>query len=467
MNPDPASDIPGEDEIYFKGTRLEFQENKLDSFSPMILVIALMTLGAQMFGYMEAELLNTYIDHVLNRDPIFIAIMVSSSAIMGLIFLFVFGIFSDNTRSRFGRRRPYLLFGGLVAGISMMFFAVSNNYWICFIIDVVLIGIASNSFYAAQRVLVPDLVELKYRGRVNGILSIMSVIGLILPVGLTLLANEFFTIPNPDPMETGSILTQQGHVVLLVIGGSFMAACGVIGFAFLKDSVPASKLPPRKTFQEEIQATFNWEELRKQKDFFKLIIANTIYMSGVNAVLSYLFNFIFSLGAETNELIVMLLIAAPVLIITMVMLGFLTDRIGRKQIIAPTILLSCVGFILVPFVVGDGKMNVVGFGFVLSLILIGIIGVLIPINTWSQDLLPDEKRGQFFGIFNIVNTVSQVIGSMSAGLVATLLKDVVANPYAWIFAIVPIFFIISIPIFASVKETLEDAATARDENQPD
>ena len=432
-----------------------------------ISIIAFLTLGAQLFGYMEAELLNTYIDHVLNLQPIFIAIMVSSSAVMGLIFLFVFGIFSDNTRSRFGRRRPYLLVGGVVAGVGLFLFGFSGNYLFCYLIDVVIIGIASNSFYAAQRSLVPDLVEVQYRGRVNSILSIMSVIGLIFPVVLTLLANEFFTIPDPESTTGGVLLTQFGHQILLSIGGGTIVVCGLIGFFFLKNSVSAGNLPPKKNFGTELRDTFNFSELKKHKEVFKLIIANTLYMAGVNAVMSYLFNFLFSLGLETTDLIIMLAIAAPGLFIAIMVLGRLTDKIGRKKIIPPTLIISSIGFFLVPFITGGTQINTVLFGLVLALILVGLIGVTVPLNTWTQDLLPEHKRGQFLGIFNIVNTVSQIIGSMSAGVVATLLTGIVARPYAWIFAIVPIFFLASLPIFLKVKETLKPKITTLGEIKRD
>ena len=39
---------------------------------------------------------------------------------MGLVSNLFLGIMSDNLRSRFGRRRPFLLLGGILAGISMI-----------------------------------------------------------------------------------------------------------------------------------------------------------------------------------------------------------------------------------------------------------------------------------------------------------------------------------------------------------
>ncbi len=416
-------------------------------------IMGIATLGASVFGYMESQLLNTYIDHVLRLDYIFISIMVSSSATMGLIFNFVFGVLSDNTRSRFGRRAPYLLLGGVVSGAALILFGFSKDYAWCFVLDVVVIGIASNAYYAAQRVYVPDLVDMEHRGRVNAIMSTMSIIGLILPVGLTLIADALFTVP--DPLNPGSkLVTQVGHIFLLTIGGLTIIVAAVLGFYFLKDNRSPEELPKKSTFMNELRKTFNFEELRRQKEFFKLILAMVLFMSGANAITSYLFNLIFKLGLTTLDLIIILGIAVPVMLVFISLLGRLTDRIGRKRIVPPTILASCAGFILVLVLIETGQLNAILLAIGFSLVLLGMVGIMVPLNTWSHDLLPEEKRGQFTGIYNIINTVSQIFGSMSVGIATTYFGTVFNNPLSWIFIIVPIFFVASIPFFMRVKETL-------------
>lgn len=432
----------------------ERKEYKYGAAFYVIILIAIMTAGAQFFGYMEGELLNTYISHVLRLDSIFVGIMVACSATMGLIFMFVFGVLSDNTRSRFGRRAPFLLLGGTGAGIGMILFGFSPNFFWCFILDVIIIGIFSNAFYAISRILVADQIELEYRGRVNSLVSILSAVGIVAPVLLTLLANESFTIPNPDPNAKGVFLTQEGHILLLSIGGIFIIICGIIGFLFIRDRISASELPPKKKFNDALRETFNIKELKNHREFFKLIIAMTIFMSGVSAMLSYLFIFIFSLGISTIELIQVFIIAAPILIVTIIILGITTDRIGRKPLILPTIIISSIGFFMILFITEAPELDLTLLGIAMGLILIGLLGVLVPMNTWSQDLLPEGRKAQFFGIFNIVNTVSQVIGVVTASIVTSSLVGVIANPVAGVFIVAPIFFIISIPFFLKVKETL-------------
>lgn len=433
---------------------IETKRYKYNLAPKVIFLIGLMALGASVFGYMESQFLNTYIRHVQRLTPIYVAVMVSSSAIMGLIFLFVFGIISDNTRSKYGRRRPYLLLGGVICGIAMIVFGFSPDYAWVYIIDVIIIGIASNAFYASQRVLIPDFVDLEYRGRVNAIIGYFTTIGFLLPTVLALVAEGIFGFPDPSE-SGGTFISQEGHIFLLTIGGITLLLCGIIGFLFIKEKKDASELPPKKKFMEELRITFNIQELKKHKEFLRLILAQTVFKSGVSAVASYAFIIIFSLGLGGLELGLVFGIAAPALFIAIWLLGKYTDKIGRKKTVISGILISSIGFFVIPFLT-LGEINIILFSMAFALVIVGLLGINAPTDTWAQDLLPEGKKAQFLGIFNIVNTVSQVIGATSGALVSTALIGVVQNPDIWIFLVVPFYSLLSIPLFLRVKETLTE-----------
>jgi len=427
----------------------------------IIILIGIVTFGAQTFGYLEAELLNTYITHVLELQYIYVGIMVACSAIMGLIFLFVWGIISDNTRSKYGRRRPYILLGGLVCGISLIVFGYSPNYLMVFLIDVIIIGIASNAYYAAQRVLIPDLIDIDYRGRINSRVNVFGLFGFLLPIILTFVANEIYTIPDPsDPTGEGLLLTQLGHQFLLIIGGIVTLTCAIIGFIFLKNTKKSiSDLPEKKKFMEEIRITFNLAELKNHREFFKLVIAQTIVYSGASVIIPYVFNFVLDLGLKTLDLAVVFGIAAPIMLVSIFLLGKSTDRIGRKKTMILMVTLTSPGFILVPLSTELGSsINIILLSIGFAAALIGMLALMIPMDVWAFDLLPEGRKGQFLGILNVRNTLSQVIGALSAGTLATILdlSGLVTRPIAWIFILVPFFFIGSIPLLRRIEETLKE-----------
>ena len=62
------------------------------------IIVGIILAGGTVFGYFEASFFNTYLDHILNLPYYYISIMVSLSAVMGLVMNLVWGIKSDNTR---------------------------------------------------------------------------------------------------------------------------------------------------------------------------------------------------------------------------------------------------------------------------------------------------------------------------------------------------------------------------------
>jgi MFS family permease len=411
-----------------------------------VILIGMLYIGDTIFFFFEQNYFNTYLDHVLFLPEIYISVMVALSATMGLIMMFVWGIFSDNTRSKYGRRRLYLLLG-IIAGIGMIFFGLSQNYYLCLILDVIIIGIASNAYLVAERALIPDTVDIEKRGRANGIINMVSYIGLLTGVAFLLLGNEIFGIPDPRPGATGTIIPQGGHFILLSIGGTIFSIISIVGFIFIKES-STHKLPEKKKFLQELKQTFNWKELKTQKEFFKMTLAYVVFKTGTGTVMSFLFIFIFDLGASTLDLLLIIGIAFPVVFVLTFSLGKIVDKHGRKKYLPLIIGIIGLGFFPIPFTMIGSSANIILLLIFFPFVLVGLLALVTPLNAWAQDLLPLDKRGKFTGILNIVETVSQIVGSITGGIVATIFG------IQWLFWLAPIFFFASIPLFLQVKETL-------------
>lgn len=423
-----------------------------------VFFIGITFIAAQLFGYVESQLFNSYLEHVILRDFILrwilIGTMVILSATAGLITQLVFGILSDNTRSRFGRRRPWLLSGGIIAGIAMIFFAFTFDYVTALILDVIVVAIGSNMYYIAQRAFIPDLVDVEHRGRANGIANILGVIGMLLGAVISLLILEWlFGVPGPGG---GTIITREGYILALSMGGLIFIITGIIGFIFIKER-KGSDLPPKKSFKQEFKEIFRIEEFKEHKEFHKLIVAITIYYSGISMILTFLFIFIFSLNLSLITLLLAIVIAGPSLFAVTYLLGHYADRFGRKKFLIPTILISCLGFVILPFVLLSPPtiFTFPVLTFALALVFTALLGIETPLNAFYQDLLPEATRGKYLGLYNIVRTASQIIGTGAGMFIATFFNILFPGfgLYA-LFLFAPVFFIGSIPIFLTVKETL-------------
>lgn len=409
------------------------------------ILIGILFTADSLFMFFEQNFFNIYLVHVLKLTELHISLMVSLSAIMGLIFQLSWGIISDNTRSKFGRRRPYLLIGGLIAGVAGILYAFSPNYFWALFLDVVIIGIFANAYFSAEKSLIPDTIDIEYRGRANGIITALGNIGILVAVALFLVVNEFFTIPNPS--GEGTILTQGGYIFVLSIGGGFFIIAGVLGFIFIKEKSIA-ELPAKKSFFSEVKEMIDINELKKQKEFLKITFAYLIFQTGIATIMPFLFLYIFSLGLTTLQLLIGIAIGFPILILATMMLGKISDKYGRKKYVPLSIIIASAGILLASFVKTNSGVNLILFYISLPFVLIGVLGLATLLNAWSQDLLPADKRGKFVGILNIVFTISQIIGAFTAGLVATFYG------LQWIFLLAIVYFLTSVVFFKTVKETL-------------
>ena len=207
-------------------------------------------------------------------------------------------------------------------------------------------------------------------------------------------------------------------------------------------------MPPKKKFIADLKEIIDIDEFKKQKEFYKITLAYLIFQCGIGSILPFLFIFLFSLGLTTLELLSAIGIGFPILILVTLILGKMADKHGRKKYVPVSIIIISIGVFLTIFVHTSAGVNLLLLFLTLPFILVAMLGVRTLLDTWSQDLLPEDKRGKFFGILNIVFTLSQIVGALLAGLVATIYG------LPWIFALGTVFFLVSILFFLRVEETL-------------
>ena len=80
------------------------------------LVMAALAFTGQIAWAVENSWFNTFVYDTITPDPRPVAWMVAASAITATLTTLLMGTLSDRTRSRWGRRRPYILFGYILWG---------------------------------------------------------------------------------------------------------------------------------------------------------------------------------------------------------------------------------------------------------------------------------------------------------------------------------------------------------------
>jgi len=105
--------------------------------------------------------------------------VLSVGAVLALIGNPFFGAMSDRTTSRFGRRRPWLLGGMLVGSAGLLIVALGDS------VPVLTAGwalaqLGINATLSTLTALLPDQIPAQQRGKVSGILGLMTSVAILL-----------------------------------------------------------------------------------------------------------------------------------------------------------------------------------------------------------------------------------------------------------------------------------------------
>jgi MFS family permease len=340
----------------------------------------------------QATLKTTYwVDNVVT-----FGIISGISGVCALIAYPLTGALSDRTTSRFGRRRPWILVGALVFALALVLLGLQTSivaigvFW-C----IALIGFCIMT--AALTATISDQVPVNQRGYVSGWLSAPQAIGLVLGVLLVTV------------LITGLFLGYVALAILLVIL--------VIPFLFLPDAVLARELKEKMTARGVLQSL--WISPREHPDFGWTLLSRILVNFGNalgTALLLYFLEFGLHDKNASDDLLVLILIYMVFVVLASLIVGRLSDQLGRRKIFVFTAsalqgiaALMLAFFPVLPVAMVGGALLGLGYGCFLSVD-----------QALATQVLPDpESRGKDLGIMNIATAVPQAVAPLlGAGVVA-------------------------------------------------
>jgi MFS family permease len=322
-----------------------------------------------------------------------LGLITAVGAIASVIATPLIGVLSDRTRSRLGRRRPWVI-GGAVAGLAgLVTIAIAPSVPLVVVGWVVtLVGwqTASNmvNFFLGDRL--PE----EQRGRVSAFNGFANMVAPIVGIGL--------------------VSSFAGQLMLLFVIPGLIAVVGVIAFAIFARDVPGLVAPEqtsvaqvfsRMVFDPRKVPNYAWNWLGRALLFFGLSFTSTyatyflaarlhVSVSAVGGIVA-----IVGLGGIVSGAIGALGV------------GFLADRLKRRKIfvllsglimLAGTII-SAVSYQLPGLIAG-------------SLLVTMAIGAFSTVDTAIVlDVLPNrDESGRYIGIMSLAQQLPNTVGPLAA-----------------------------------------------------
>ena len=229
-----------------------------------------------------------------------------------------------------------------------------------------------------------------------------------------------YTTDRATKLSTYSSITIVGRSIAPFLGGflislaSFQAvyiACAIsgvlalaIGF-LLRDSTP-------KVGQKLEMPRF-WFSLRtvlRDRNIMLVSLIEAAQYLVFGAIEAFLALFAASLGIPAWQIGVILGVQLVGIVFTKPLMGKISDRVGRKRVIIPGLLIGAASIVLLPYAPNFVGLTVLSLAFGL-----GFATVTSSTTAWVADLTQNNRFGSSMGVLRTVMDVGQSIGPVLTG----------------------------------------------------
>ena len=396
------------------------------------------------FGFFGISLIwsvyNVYVPIFLNDrfelPTSVIGIVMTFDNIAALFIQPVIGVWSDRTRTRLGRRMPYVLIGAPVAALCFVLvpFAQALPLFMASIIGMLL---AMALFRTPVIALMPDVTPSPLRSQANGVINLMGGLGGLIAF---FISGTLYKMNPANPFLLGAVLLVASSALLII---------------FVRETAR----PLEKVEAQHENAFHDLAGLFTSKDKSGLSILSAIFFwfLGYAALETFFSLYARShLGIPETESPVQLGLMSVMFVLFAVPAGLIGGKLGRRVTISSGIVVFAallLAIFLLPAQTLAGVLVNIGIGkiYVLSLFLMlaGIAWAMININSLPMvvDLTDESKVGTYTGLYYLFSTLAAIAGPTVNGVIIQLS----GNNYNIIMLIAPVFLAAALGLMLSVR----------------
>lgn len=325
----------------------------------------------------------------------------------GVVFQPMIGVLSDHTRTRIGRRMPWILVGLPLSALAFAFIPRMGSLGTMMAV-IILFNFLMSTWRSPVIALMPDVTPRPLRSKANGIINLMGGVGSII---------AFFVGGRL------AVLDETNRASFLM-GSIVMAAALVVLVLFVREPVSGSVPIPRRQKKEgssfeSFKANFFSLTKAELRSLILLLAAIFFWFSGYNAIETFFTLYVQNVhGLSPGHGTQMLTIFSLTFVAFALPAGLIGSKVGRKR----TIVIGLIGLIacFIPFLFTHELM--------LLRILLGLGGAFwacININSLPMvvELASDSKVGSFTGYYYFASFSAAILSPILFGRI----RDVTQN----------------------------------------
>jgi Na+/melibiose symporter-like transporter len=358
---------------------------------------------AALWGSLHTIILPTrLLDFVsASEKSTYLGLLTFAGLMLAIIVQPIAGAISDRSGFSWGRRRPFILGGTLVAMLFLAGIGWVGSYLAIFAIYC-LLQIASNTTQGPYQAFIPDLVPSGKRGLASGVKSFLEIgggVALLYPIALF--------------MDRYSAGEEPWLWLSLAVLGVVLLAAMVVTMLTVRER-PAkgtAQLPLLTTIYKSFRI-----KVKAHRDFIWFIVSRLFIMMAFTTLQTFALYFLMDVVGVADPATATArfsIVAIAGMLIVAYPAGRLSDKVGRRPITLASGLLGAVGIALI-FLSQEN--------FTLIMLCGGVVGISFGAfmsSNWAlaTDLVPKGEEARYLGLTNLATAGGAALARLIGPLI--------------------------------------------------
>lgn len=415
---------------------------KLNIKRTMLVGLAFLTIQAvwQLYNTEIPIMLDKMLDDSISAKNTIVNFIMSVDNILALVLLPLFGVISDRTHTRIGKRMPYILVGTVSAAVFLVLIPVFYllDSFVGFFIMLGGLLLAMSIYRSPAVALMPDVTPKPLRSKANALINLMGAAGTVTVLGATYIIGKF-TKNLADENGDNKVF----YIVIFVFCTVFILAAIAVMYFTVDENRLISLMPSDEEESEEERLHREGKGKRihstvKTSLVFLLIAVALWYMAYGCIETNFSRYAVNNLGMDEASKAIPMLVATVSALICFVPLGILSSKIGRKKMV-----MLGLGVLTLAALVACFATNIIILYMLFS--LIGISWAAINVNSYPMvvEMAKGADIGKYTGYYYTFQMAAQIATPILSGLFIDIFNNVwgkgkgmnILFPYAVIFLV--------------------------------
>ena len=315
----------------------------------------------------------------------YLGLLTFAGLILAIIVQPIAGAISDRSSFQWGRRRPYILIGAIVAMLFLPGIGLAGSYIAIFFIYCML-QVSTNIAQGPYQAFIPDLVPERRRGLASGVKTLLEIVG-----GVALLYPIAFFMDRYFAGQGASWLWLALGALAIVLLGVMIATLLTVK----ERPGTGSQLPLLPTLYKSFKIN-----VRANRDFVWFLVSRLLILMAFTTLQTFALYFLRDVVGVANPASATArfsIVAVAGMLAVVYPAGRLSDRVGRRPVVVASGLLGALGIALI-FLFQHSYLFIIFCGG-----LVGISFGAFMSSNWAlaTDLVGKGEEARYLGLTNL------------------------------------------------------------------